>query len=49
MPNEHKRGDDFGMYYNHSSGKRHPKELRVESWDDMGPSDSSHSFVIEFD
>ena len=49
MPNEHKRGDDFGMYYNHSSGKRDPKELRVESWDDMGPSDSSHSFVIEFD
>ncbi|RXT25467.1 hypothetical protein B5P46_15440 [Rhizobium leguminosarum] len=49
MPNEHKPGDDFGMYYANASGKRDPKELRVDSWDDMGPSNSSHSFVIEFE
>ncbi|MBY5835649.1 hypothetical protein J3P71_30200 (plasmid) [Rhizobium leguminosarum] len=24
-------------------------ELRVDSWDDMGPSNSSHSFVIELE
>ncbi|OWV80423.1 hypothetical protein ATY78_06950 [Rhizobium sp. R635] len=49
MPNEHKQGDDFGMYYANALGKRDPKELRVDSWDDMGPSNSSHSFVIEFE
>nr|WP_163874564.1 caspase family protein [Rhizobium laguerreae]NEH90303.1 CHAT domain-containing protein [Rhizobium laguerreae] len=48
-PNEDDPGDDFGMYYNGVSGKRDPKELRVDSWDDMGPPSSSHSFVIEFE
>ncbi|NNU64332.1 CHAT domain-containing protein [Rhizobium sp. WYCCWR 11152] len=49
MPNEHKPGDDFAMYYTNVSGKRDPKELGVNSWDDMGPSNSSHSLVIEFE
>ncbi|MBW9064039.1 caspase family protein [Rhizobium herbae] len=49
MPNEHKPGDDFGMYYNHASGKRDPKDLPVETWDDMGPPNSTNSYVIEFE
>jgi len=48
-PNEHKPGDDFGMYFADAKGNRDMKEVRVDTWDDMGPSDASHGFVIEFE
>ncbi len=48
-PNEHKSGDDYGMYFADAEGNRDMKDVRVDTWDDMGPSNSSHSFVIEFE
>jgi hypothetical protein len=48
-PNEHKPGDDYGMYFADAEGNRDMKDVRVDTWDDMGPSNSSHSFVIEFE
>ena len=48
-PNEHKPGDDFGMYYADASGKRDPKQIAVDSWDDMGLPNSAKSYIIEFD
>ncbi|WP_179119587.1 caspase family protein [Ensifer adhaerens] len=49
MPNEDKRGDDVGMYYAHREGKADVRSLRVTTWDDMGPLDSTSSFVLEFE
>ena len=49
MPNENKQGDDVGMYYAHREGKADVRSLRVTTWDDMGPLDSTSSFVLEFE
>jgi hypothetical protein len=48
-PNEHKRGDDFGMYYTSAKGTVDMKDVQMTTWDDMGPSDSAYSFVLEFE
>ncbi len=49
MPNEHNKGDDFGMFYAHGKGKTDFGSLVVTNWDDMGPSDSTNSLMIEFE
>lgn len=49
MPNEHKKGDDVGMYYAHREGRADLKSLRVTTWDDMGPQDATGSFLLEFE
>lgn len=49
MPNEHKNGDDFGLYYAHRSGRVDVTSLKVTTWDDMGPSNSANGFILEFE
>lgn len=49
MPNENKPGDDYGMYYAHKQGKADTKTQYVDTWDDMGQSDGSYSFVMELE
>ncbi|TIU02888.1 hypothetical protein [Mesorhizobium sp.] len=47
-PNEHKQGDDFAMFYAHLDGNRDTADLKASTWDDMGPQNSSHGYIIEF-
>ncbi|MDW5314325.1 caspase family protein [Rhizobium sp. PL01] len=49
MPNENKRGDDYGMYYAHKQGKADTETQYVDTWDDMGQSDGTYSFVMELE
>lgn len=49
MPNEDKPGDDYAMYYAHRQGKTDTKTQYVDSWDDMGNSDGTYSFVLELE
>jgi hypothetical protein len=49
LPNENKPGDDYGMYYAHKQGKADTKAQYVDTWDDMGESDGSYSFVMELE
>lgn len=49
MPNEHKPGDDFGMYYTSKRGTVDMRDIQSTTWDDMGPSDMSYSCVLEFE
>ncbi|MDO9415802.1 peptidoglycan-binding protein [Pararhizobium sp.] len=48
-PNEHKSGDDFGMFYTSTQGTVDMSEIKMTTWDDMGPEDGTYSFVMEFD
>lgn len=49
MPNEHKQGDDFGMYYTSANGNVNMSGIQMTTWDDMGPEDATYSFAIEFE
>jgi peptidoglycan hydrolase-like protein with peptidoglycan-binding domain len=49
MPNENKPGDDYAMFYAHRRGKADLGAVYVDTWDDMGETNSTHSFVIEFE
>ncbi len=49
MPNEDKPGDDYAIYYAHRQGKADTKTQYVDSWDDMGDSDGTYSFVLELE
>lgn len=49
MPNENKPDDDYGMFYAHKQGKADTKTQYVDTWDDMGESDGTYSFVMELE
>ncbi|CAN7495743.1 caspase family protein [Pararhizobium sp. LjRoot235] len=49
IPNEYKPGDDYAMFYAHRRGKADLGAVYVDAWDDMGETNSTHSFVIEFE
>jgi hypothetical protein len=48
-PNEHKAGDDYGMYYTSAKGSVDVSKIYMSSWDDMGPGNSVFSYVLEFE
>jgi hypothetical protein len=48
MPNEHKDGDDYGMFFADRKGSRDMIDVDARTWDDMGPGDQTNSFVLEF-
>ncbi|QRM54592.1 hypothetical protein F3Y30_08560 [Sinorhizobium sp. BG8] len=48
-PNEHKKGDDFAMYFDERRGQKDMKSVRVLTWDDMGPGDATNSYVVELE
>lgn len=49
QPNDRKQGDDFAMFYGHLEGDRDTADLKANTWGDMGPQNSSHGYIIEFD
>jgi len=48
-PNEWEPGDDFGMFYTHAEGDVDLSDRDARTWDDMGPSNSTNSYVLEFE
>lgn len=48
-PNEHRSGDDFGMFYSDISGNGDVTPVKVDTWDDMGSGDRTNSFIVEIE
>ncbi len=49
MPNENRSGDDFAMFYAQKRVRADLTDVAVSKWDDMGPSNSTYSFIIEYE
>lgn len=48
-PSEHRSGDDYALYFADRPGKQDMAKVDARTWKDLGPSNNSSSFVLEFD